>query len=153
MYVGLYNPNAESGMKTKRRPELKPGDVCTFSNRHLKFISKVSRRQHAKARMVVLGFVGNSSEQHCMIKCATTFADKGKKQTRVYTWKRKDLWFTGYNVNRKETRILQSQYLASNKQSHLHIVSKPDVDSCTCAHNVCATGCTCGAIKPYRFTP
>lgn len=78
----------------KKRPKLKPGDVCKQSN-----IGRRGRKQRINRRLtlVVVSLSGDSQEGSTRVRCIC----HDSKYKRVYkgTFRRRELWFTGRNIN------------------------------------------------------
>ena len=77
----------------KKRPELKPGDVCKYSNR-------INGRKVSMSRditFVVMSVRGDSQDGHSWVSCVQHSNSRKRSGRKVL--RRKCLWFTGRNVN------------------------------------------------------
>lgn len=129
-------------MARKIRPELKPGDVCTFSKRYLRHRPAHIRKRLSQMRLVVLHIAsGNGVDRYSRIKCAMTDPAKTRKKTTTHVVDRQNLWFTGYNTSDKK---------GHRTVSKSHATKKATRSECVCPYEVwMGQGCKCGAAVPY----
>jgi hypothetical protein len=85
-------------MTQRKRPTLKPGDVCKIAKKHRRrFIER-------NASLVVLRVVhGDGSDRDSMVECSVSipsrFGRGGFRKPYKHKFHRDRLWFTGHNIH------------------------------------------------------
>lgn len=93
----------------KKRPVLKPGDICKLSNKRRGRKKQVNRDVTA---VVISVLTGDGSDGRSSIKCTVYDASYRARHNRVHraTYKRNELWFTGSNITDQQRSQGKQQF-------------------------------------------
>jgi len=89
----------------RKRPELKVGDVVRVSKRYKQRNGCYAIGQEFHKGMVVTDVFGNGSDGRSKIQVLHRY--RGSKRMTYFTFRRRDLWFTGKNVVSGNTKRLK----------------------------------------------